>query len=291
MRRLLLSIAFVLIVASRAWSDCSTLTPNLGLAPCTVGTSRSISDPAWINNFKLLDINAVAPLAWIGAGSISPQLTLGTVVETLGGTGQITYTKGDTLYASATNTLSKLNGNTTTTRKFREQHGNGTAVTVDAWDTIQGPDITSGTINPARIIGTVTNNRCVHVNGSGALVVTSGDCASNLVTSGSSFDASGADYSIPWKIGTTTPGTCGIGQAFFDTDATAGSNIYACTASNVWTLEGGGGGSGDITDVGSCITGACFTSVAQNLVLAPRLVLLARSRQEVSSTRISPIPP
>ena len=35
-----------------------------------------------------------------------------------GGTGQSSYTKGDLLYASAANTLSKLGANSTATKKF-----------------------------------------------------------------------------------------------------------------------------------------------------------------------------
>lgn len=44
--------------------------------------------------------------------------------------------------------------------------------------------------------------------------------------------------------GTTLPAKCGIGQVFFKTNATAGSNIFGCTSANTWTLEGGGGGGG-----------------------------------------------
>lgn len=53
-----------------------------------------------------------------------------------------------------------------------------------------------------------------------------------------------ADFSAhafikPWVIGTTLPATCSVGDAFFDSDATAGQNVYACTATNVWTLSSG----------------------------------------------------
>jgi len=37
--------------------------------------------------------------------------------------------------------------------------------------------------------------------------------------------------------GTSLPSTCQIGQLFFKTDATAGSNIYGCTAANTWTVS------------------------------------------------------
>lgn len=57
-----------------------------------------------------------------------------------------------------------------------------------------------------------------------------------------SWDASGAASTKPAKAGTATPGTCTVGEQFFETDATAGSNIWLCTATNVWTQIAGTGG-------------------------------------------------
>jgi hypothetical protein len=53
-----------------------------------------------------------------------------------------------------------------------------------------------------------------------------------------------ADFSThafikPWVIGTSLPATCSVGDAFFDSDATAGQNVYVCTATNTWTLSSG----------------------------------------------------
>ena len=42
--------------------------------------------------------------------------------------------------------------------------------------------------------------------------------------------------------GTSLPATCSIGMFYFKTDAAAGSNIYACTGVNTWTVQAGGGG-------------------------------------------------
>lgn len=42
----------------------------------------------------------------------------------------------------------------------------------------------------------------------------------------------------PIKSGTTPPATCSVGQYFYDNDATAGLNTFACTAINTWTLQG-----------------------------------------------------
>jgi hypothetical protein len=45
----------------------------------------------------------------------------------------------------------------------------------------------------------------------------------------------------PIHFGTALPATCTVGTLFFDSDATAGSNIYGCTAANTWTLQSGAG--------------------------------------------------
>ena len=79
--------------------------------------------------------------AYIGNHS-TDKLTSGTLGAARGGTGQSTYTIGDILYCSAANTLSKLSGNTTTTRKFLRSVAStaGTAV-APAWDTITKADV------------------------------------------------------------------------------------------------------------------------------------------------------
>lgn len=80
---------------------------------------------------------------------------------------------------------------------------------------------------------------------------------------------------ISHKVGTTAPATCAVGEIFMDSDATAGQNVYACTASNTWTLQGdgtGGGGGSSITAGNGQIwvwgwpgTGSNFTPVANTV--------------------------
>lgn len=70
----------------------------------------------------------------------------GTLSETRGGTGQSTYTLGDTLYSSAANTLSKLAGNITTTKQYLSQTGSGAVSAVPTWATISGSDITGAAL-------------------------------------------------------------------------------------------------------------------------------------------------
>ena len=57
-------------------------------------------------------------------------------------------------------------------------------------------------------------------------------------------DFSSASTTAPIKSGLNAnrPATCTVGQFWFETDAAAGSNTYACTATDTWTLQSGGGG-------------------------------------------------
>jgi hypothetical protein len=88
----------------------------------------------------------------------------GALGPTNGGTGQSSYTLGDTLYSSAANTLAKLPGNTTTTKKYLQQQGDGANSAAPSWQQIANSDITGlGTMstqnaNSVTITGGTLNN-------------------------------------------------------------------------------------------------------------------------------------
>lgn len=65
----------------------------------------------------------------------------GALPATNGGTGQSTYAVGDILYSGLANTLAKLSGNATTTKKFLTQTGTGAASAAPSWDTLSSGDI------------------------------------------------------------------------------------------------------------------------------------------------------
>ena len=92
----------------------------------------------------------------------------GTLPATYGGTGLTGYTTGDTLYSSATDTLAKLSGNTTTTPKYLRQVGTGSVSQAPTWDTLAASDITSGTLAVARggtNIGSYTTGDLIYASG------------------------------------------------------------------------------------------------------------------------------
>jgi hypothetical protein len=61
----------------------------------------------------------------------------------------------------------------------------------------------------------------------------------DLRTQAKSVDFTAAGSTKPLKMGTTLPGVCATGEVFFKTSAPAGANLYACTAANTWSAQGG----------------------------------------------------
>lgn len=117
------------------------------------GTGSAGAAPAWDTVTKgdvgLGSVENTALSTWAGTSNITTlgTITTGTwsataIAANKGGTGQTAYTIGDILYCGTANTLSKLSGNTTTTRKFLRSVAatSGTAV-APAWDTVTKTDV------------------------------------------------------------------------------------------------------------------------------------------------------
>ena len=65
----------------------------------------------------------------------------------------------------------------------------------------------------------------------------------DLRSQSKSVDFGDSPSTRPVKVGTAMPAVCTTGDLFFRSSAAPGSNLYACTATNAWTLLTGGGGS------------------------------------------------
>ena len=79
------------------------------------------------------------------------------------------------------------------------------------------------------------------------LAIAKGQTLVDLRTQSKSVDFSAANTTKPFKAGTVLPATCGVGEAFFQTNAPAGLNLYGCTEVNSWTLLSAGVLAGDVT--------------------------------------------
>lgn len=112
--------------AVTSYKDTGTHTDGIDLTQATYSGSAIKS-----TGFTLGNTGTITSGVWNGT-------TVGVVY---GGTGLASYTLGDLVYASAGTTLSKLAGNTTTTRKFLRQTGDGTNSAAPAWDTITAADV------------------------------------------------------------------------------------------------------------------------------------------------------
>ncbi len=105
--------------------------------------------------YKSLLVNAAGTqVEWNAVALNQSAAVSGSLGELNGGTGQNAYALGDTLYSGATDTLAKLAGNTTTTKKYLIQTGTGAASAAPSWGTVDGADVTGNITGQA---GSVAN--------------------------------------------------------------------------------------------------------------------------------------
>lgn len=141
----------------------NTISKLAGVTTLTRSFLRQVGDglasdaPAWDTVTKadvgLGSVEDVAINTWAGSTNVTTLGTISTgtwsastIGTTKGGTGLTSYTLGDVTYASATNTLAKLSGNTSTTKKFLRQTGDGVDSAAPAWDTVTATDVGLGSV-------------------------------------------------------------------------------------------------------------------------------------------------
>jgi len=83
------------------------------------------------------------------------------------------------------------------------------------------------------------------------------------------------------SVQTTAPAKCEIGDLWFDSNATAGSNLYFCTATDTWTV---GSGSGGTVTAGTGIIVAGSEVSVDTAVIQSRATLQAGVTQYCRST-------
>lgn len=170
------------------------------------------------------------------------KLTSGTLPVDRGGTGLASYTLGDTLYASAGTTLTKLPGNTTTTKKFLSQTGDGTNSAAPGWNTIASGDLPSHThaytdlnnITTARLIGRTTSGTGAAelISVSGGLTLSGGVLSASAVGTVTSVDLAVTGFPSALVTVTGNPVTT-AGTLSLNFKGVVGDIIRA-TATDTW---------------------------------------------------------
>ena len=178
--------------------------------------------------YKSLVMNAGGTnVEWNAVALNQSSAVSGALGTTNGGTALTGYTLGDILYSSATDTLAKLAGNTTTTKKFLVQTGTGSASAAPAWGTISGSDVSgnitgqAGSVANALTLGTYLTG--TSYNGGTAVTATVDATSANTASKVVARDASGN-----FSAGTITATLSGAA-----TSATTATNVAGGAANQI----------------------------------------------------------
>jgi hypothetical protein len=178
--------------------------------------------------FKSLVMDASATnVEWNAVALNQSGAVSGALGATNGGTAQSSYATGDILYASAANTLAKLAGNITTTKKYLIQTGSGAASAAPSWGTVDGADVTgnitgsAGSVANALTLGTYLTG--TSFNGSTAVTATVDATSANTASKVVARDVSGN-----FSAGTITATLTGSA-----TSATTATNLAGGAANQI----------------------------------------------------------
>jgi hypothetical protein len=187
--------------------------------------------------YKSLVVNGSGTqVEWNAVDLSSAAAVTGTLPATSGGTGQTAYATGDILYSSATNTLAKLAGNTSTSKLFLSQTGTGSASTAPSWDSLSASDITSGTLSATRGgtgFGSYAVGDLLYADTTTSLAKLADVATGNVLISGgvSTAPAWGKVDLAAAVSGTLPSGNGGTGLTAF----TSGGAVYATSTSALTT--------------------------------------------------------
>ncbi len=131
------TVTLVEIPATGAVTSISGTPNRITVSPSTGAVVIDIAS-TYVGQTSITTLGTISTGVW--GSSATP---IGT---TSGGTNITSYILGDTLYASASNVLSKLSGNITSGIQYLSQTGTGAVSAAPVWSTITGGDITGAAL-------------------------------------------------------------------------------------------------------------------------------------------------
>jgi hypothetical protein len=188
------TISLTTVPVSKGGTNLTTFTTGDVVYANTANTLASLPIGSQYNS---LVVSGAGVPSWGTIALGSANAISGTLGATSGGTGQSSYTLGDTLYSNGTNTLAKLAGQTTTTQKFLSQTGDGANSAAPVWDTIPAGSVTGlGTMstqnaNSVTITGGTLNNVIIGGSTPNAGTFTNVNATTVTATTGSFTNISG----------------------------------------------------------------------------------------------------
>lgn len=242
MKKFLVAAAvFLLAAASPAFAQARKLSDAAcrldGGAGCGgsgggSGTVTSVAISGGTTGFSF----SGSPITTSGTFTLS-----GTLAIANGGTNLTTYTLGDILYSSAANTLAKLSGNTTTTKKFLMQVGDGVNSAAPTWTATAAdfPTLNQDTTGNAATVTTNANLTGPVTSVGNATAIADGAIALSKLANGTAGNV--VTYSAAGTIAVTSTGTSGqvltsngAGAApTFQAPAAAGANTALSNLASV----------------------------------------------------------
>ena len=186
-------------------------------------TANTISALSIGSQYNTLVVSAGGLPSWGNVALGSANAVSGTLGATNGGTGQSTYTLGDIIYSNGTNTLAKLAGQITTTKKYLQQVGDGANSAAPSWVQIAGADISGlGTMstqnaNAVAITGGTLDNVVIGGSTANAGTFTNVNATTVTATTGSFTNVSGNGVAL------TAINASNISSGTIDNARTSGS--------------------------------------------------------------------